>query len=62
MGEKCSTDVANVIYMAATDSTQRLRYIAGPDAEKLIGIRNSKNEQEYIETIRSIFAADGFKE
>lgn len=56
-----AAQVADVIYLAATDGTYQLRYIAGNDAEKLISIRNNNPEKKYVETIRSIFAADGFK-
>ncbi len=40
-------DVANVIYTAVTDDTYQLRYVAGPDLEPLITLRNSKPDQEY---------------
>lgn len=55
--------VANVIYRAATDGSNQLRYIAGHDAEHLIGIRNkSTTDAEYVETIRNIFAPNAFKD
>ncbi|MDF7819811.1 SDR family oxidoreductase [Runella sp. MFBS21] len=54
-------DVAKVTYEAANDQSNRLRFIAGSDVEPLIEIRNSKPEEEYLQTIRSIFYPSGFK-
>lgn len=48
-------EVASVIYKAATDETNRLRYIVGKDAEAIIAIRREKPEQEFMELIRSEF-------
>ncbi|ASK29230.1 short-chain dehydrogenase/reductase [Chryseobacterium sp. T16E-39] len=56
-----SDDVAHVIYTAVTDNTNQLRYIAGPDIEPLFEIRNSKPDQEYVNTLRHLFMPDGFK-
>jgi len=53
-------DVARVAYEAANDHSNRLRFIAGPDVEPLIELRNSKPEDEYLHTIRSIFYPNGF--
>lgn len=40
--------VAEQVYLAACDKSDRLRYPAGPDAEKLIGIRWSKSDEAYM--------------
>lgn len=56
-----SADVARIIYTAATDETTRLRYVAGPDIEPLLGIRNSKPDQEYVDFTRNLFMPYGFK-
>lgn len=54
-------DVAKTIYGAVTDESHTLRYIAGPDLEPLIALRNSKSDQEYIETLRAQFMPKAFK-
>ncbi|MDO4175384.1 MAG: SDR family oxidoreductase [Eubacteriales bacterium] len=41
--------VAEQIYLAACDKSTKLRYPAGPDAERLINIRWSKPDIEYME-------------
>lgn len=41
-------EVAAIIYTAATDGTSRLRYIAGKDAEELIGVRQQGTEADYM--------------
>lgn len=48
-------DITEVIYTAATDNSQQLRYIAGEDAKALMEIRNGKNDQEYIEWMKHTF-------
>ncbi len=54
--------VANTIFTAATDDSQQLRYIAGYDAEHLIGIRNkATTDQQYVDAIRNVFTPNGFK-
>lgn len=40
--------VAEQVYVAACDKSDKLRYPAGPDAELLIGIRWSKPDTEYM--------------
>jgi NAD(P)-dependent dehydrogenase (short-subunit alcohol dehydrogenase family) len=56
-----AADVAKTIYGAVTDETHTLRYIAGPDLEPLVALRNSKPDQEYIETLRNQFMPNAFK-
>lgn len=55
-------DVAKVIFTAATDDSPRLRYIAGPDAEKLIKMKESQDGEQYLKKIRAVFAPDGFRQ
>lgn len=47
--------VAETIYKAATDGTNQLRYIAGPDAEQIIAARKQMNDPEFLGLIRSQF-------
>jgi NAD(P)-dependent dehydrogenase (short-subunit alcohol dehydrogenase family) len=48
-------DVARVIYEAATDGTQRLRYVATEDIKPLVSARRETSEDAYIELMRSRF-------
>lgn len=48
-------DIADVIYTAAIDETDQLRYMAGRDTELYFGIRQNKTEQEYIDYMRNRF-------
>jgi len=45
--------VAEVIYQAATDGTDRLRYIAGDDAKMIIETRAKISQEEFYSMIRS---------
>ncbi|WNJ19366.1 SDR family oxidoreductase [Pontibacter sp. G13] len=45
--------VAETIYRAATDGTDQLRYIAGPDAEQIIAARKQLDDPAYMNLIRS---------
>lgn len=54
-------DVAKIIYGAVTDESHTLRYIAGPDLEPMIALRNSSSDQKYIETLRNQFMPESFK-
>jgi NADP-dependent 3-hydroxy acid dehydrogenase YdfG len=47
--------VANVIYEAATDGTDRLRYAAGEDAKAIIGAREQNGDKEFIAGIKAQF-------
>ena len=51
-------DVALIIYGAATDGTDRLRYVATEDIKPLTKTRRETSKDEYITFIRTIF---GFK-
>ncbi len=50
-----SDDVAKVIFEAATDGTNRLRYLVGNDIRGFIKARRDLSDQDYIEFIRSKF-------
>jgi hypothetical protein len=42
-----AADIADVIYTAATDGTDRLRYLAGKDAESMAIDRHRLSDEEY---------------
>ena len=46
--------VADQVFNAASDTTNRLRYLAGPDAEETAKLRWSQTEETYMETMRSL--------
>jgi NAD(P)-dependent dehydrogenase (short-subunit alcohol dehydrogenase family) len=48
-------DVADVIYTAATDGSNRLRYVATEDIRPLVRYRRGTSEEEYIAFMRSQF-------
>ncbi len=50
-------DVAKVIFGAATDGTDRLRYVATEDIQPLVKARRETSEDEYIALMRGRFAA-----
>ena len=47
--------VAHVIYNAATDGTDRLRYLVGDDSRGFIRARQEMSDQEYVNFMRSRF-------
>jgi NADP-dependent 3-hydroxy acid dehydrogenase YdfG len=47
--------VADVIYEAATDGTNKLRYTAGEDAKKIIAQRQQLDDETFLSGIRSQF-------
>ena len=47
--------VAMVIYDAATDGTDRLRYLVGDDSRGFIKVREELSDQEYVDFMRSWF-------
>lgn len=49
------TDVAKVIFEAATDETNQLRYVATGDILPLVKARRETSEKEYIELMRARF-------
>lgn len=48
-------DIAAVIYTAASDGKDQLRYMAGKDTELYLGIRQSKTDQEYVNYMRKAY-------
>jgi len=50
-----SDDVAKVIFQAATDNTNRLRYLVGNDTRGFIKARQELSDDDYIEFMRSKF-------
>ncbi|KDR79526.1 hypothetical protein GALMADRAFT_93446 [Galerina marginata CBS 339.88] len=51
-----SEDVAKVVFEAATDGTDRLRYLVGNDSRGFMKARyESKNDEEYVTYMRSFF-------
>ncbi len=54
-GQRLATeeDVAKVIFTAATDGTNQLRYVATADILPLIKARRETSEEQYIEFMRS---------
>ncbi|HEY4201668.1 MAG TPA: SDR family oxidoreductase [Devosiaceae bacterium] len=51
-----SADVANVIYGAATDGTERLRYFVGDDNRDVMKARYDLSEDDYVRFMRAKFA------
>ena len=47
--------VAEVIYQAATDGTDRLRYTAGYDAQMFLEPRVQSTDEEYIASLKKAF-------
>ena len=47
--------VANVIFEAATDGTDQLRYVATEDIKPLVAARRETSEEEYIKFMRERF-------
>jgi len=45
--------VADVIYQAATDGTDKLRYVAGADAEAILDARSKISQEDYYAMIRT---------
>lgn len=55
--ESASTadDIAEIIYQAATDGSNQLRYPAGKDAEFLLGKRKTEDDDTFLKGISSQF-------
>ena len=47
--------VAEVIFEAATDGTNKLRYTAGKDADVFLSVRRDSNDEAYIEAVKKQF-------
>lgn len=52
-----SEDVAQVIYQAATDGTDQLRYLVGDDTRGFVKARKTMSDEDYIAFMRSRFPA-----
>ncbi len=50
-------DVAQVIFTAATDGTNRIRYVATPDIAPMVKARRETSEDDYVAEMRRRFAA-----
>ncbi|MFT4977258.1 MAG: NAD(P)-dependent dehydrogenase (short-subunit alcohol dehydrogenase family) [Myxococcota bacterium] len=48
-------DTADVIFRAATDGADTLRYVAGADAEQLLAMRGQLSDEAFRATILSVF-------
>jgi len=62
MGAAKSTsadDVAQAVWLAATDESKRLRYAAGPDAEELAAMRRAMPGEDYLEQMRAAMGPKG---
>ncbi|UTW62462.1 SDR family oxidoreductase [bacterium SCSIO 12741] len=57
MMENLSTSgsIAEVVYEAATDNTDRLRYLAGPDAEQVMGARQQMDDKAFYQMMAGQF-------
>src|SRR6218665_1282561 len=49
-------DVAKVVYEAATDNKPQLRYVVGPDAEKIANDRQELGQQKQFEKISKLYS------
>jgi len=47
--------VAAVVHAAATDPSDRLRYVAGADAEQMLALRSSTPDEQFLTGIRDQF-------
>jgi len=47
--------VAKVIYEAATDGTDKIRYTAGEDVKQVVELRKKLDDKEFIRNIKSMF-------
>lgn len=48
-------DVAEGVYSAATDNSDRLRFPAGPDAHQLANARWNQTDEEFLSGMRALF-------
>lgn len=50
-----TADIAEVIYEAASDNKDQLRYMAGVDTRLYFGARQNKSDQDYVDYMRKLF-------
>lgn len=55
------SDIAAVIFEAASDQSDRLRFLAGPDARKMVEERNSVSDEEYQKIMTERFNLGGMQ-
>ncbi|MGZ7442997.1 SDR family oxidoreductase [Paenibacillus sp. TH7-28] len=53
--------VADQVYAAACDPSDRLRYLAGPDAEETAKLRWSQSEEKYMATMRDLLGQTAWR-
>jgi len=53
--QSTADEIAGIVYFAASDDTNRLRYMAGRDTEFYFGIRANKTDQAYVDFMRNRF-------
>ena len=53
-----AAEVAEVIYQAATDGSDRLRYLVGNDTRGFIKARHEMGDLDYVAFMRSRFVAE----
>lgn len=53
--------VAEQVYAAACDPSNRLRYLAGPDAEETAKLRWSQSEEKYMATMRDLLGQTAWR-
>lgn len=50
-----TAEIAEVIYKAASDNKDQLRYMAGTDTHLYFGARQNKSDQDYVDYMRKLF-------
>lgn len=53
--------VADQVYAAACDPSDRLRYLAGPDAEETANLRWSRSEEAYMAAMRDLLGQTAWR-
>ena len=53
-----SKPIADVIYQAATDGTDQIRYLAGADAERLYAAWKQMNNDDFFTMVNHNFGLD----
>jgi NAD(P)-dependent dehydrogenase (short-subunit alcohol dehydrogenase family) len=60
-GSSSAKNVAETIFEAATDGSDRLRYVIGDDLQPLIDIRNGGSDEAYMNVLKSTFVPGSLK-
>lgn len=53
--QSSSDEIAEVILKAANDQTGQLRYMVGQDTKRLLHVRNTMTDQEYVDYMRETY-------